>query len=156
MLSGRDAAQGWNFSPSVTPRRAVIAEDDEDLRTVLQILLMTEGWLVDAAATLDDARAFIEAGMPDLLVLDVQLADHLAGELLAELACRVDAPITVLVSGCEEIASIARRYGVAYARKPIDVDVLMVAIDRAMTQSRRPILGQPRATWVSIRPSMPA
>jgi two-component system, NtrC family, response regulator PilR len=134
----------------------VIAEDDADLRTVLQILLMTEGWMVEAAATLDDARAFIEAEMPDLLVLDVQLADHVAGELLAELACRVDGPVTVLVSGSEEVSAIARRYGVAYARKPIDIDVLMASIDRAITQSRRPILGQPRATWVSIRPSLPA
>jgi two-component system OmpR family response regulator len=137
-----------------TTQCAVVAEDDADLRTVLSILLMTEGWKVSGAATIEEARALIDGEMPDLLVLDLHLADHVAGELLAELSCRADAPVTVLVSGDEELQSLARRYGIAYARKPVDVDVLMATIDRALAQARRPSIGASRATWVSIRPSL--
>lgn len=139
----------------MTTTSVLIADDDDDLRTVLEILLATEGWSVCGAASLDEARSVLQAEMPALLVLDVQLADHLAGELLAELACREDSPVTVLVSGSEEICELARRYGVAYARKPVDVDALMATIDRALAQARQPAVGASRSTWVSIRPSMP-
>lgn len=140
----------------MTPTRALIAEDDDDLRTVLEILLSTEGWSVSGAASLDEARNVIQGDMPSLLVLDLQLADHVAGELLAELACREDSPVTVLVSGSEEICALAQRYGVAYARKPIDIDALMATIDRALARARQPTVGAARSTWVSIRPTKPA
>lgn len=135
--------------------RALIVEDDQDLRVVLAILLSTEGWQVATAATFDDA--VVQLGdMPDLLLLDVQLGPHRAGELLAQLACRIDAPVTVLVSGCDELPDVARRYGVAYARKPIEIDALMHAIDVAIAQARRPGIGHMRATWISIRPPLPS
>ncbi len=134
----------------------MIAEDDGDLRTVLSILLMTEGWEVADAGTFEEARALLADDPPELLVLDLQLADHVAGELLAELACRSDAPVTVLVSGHDEIQPLAHRYGVAYARKPVDVEVLMSTIDRALSQERRPSLGALRATWGSLRSSTPS
>lgn len=133
--------------------RVLIVEDDHDLRVVLSILLSTEGWDVAAAATLTEATAQL-SDMPDLLVLDVQLGGHQAGELLAQLACRADAPVAVLVSGSEDLRGLAGRYGVAYARKPIEVDALMVTIDAALAQSRRPSVGQLRPTWTSMRPSM--
>ncbi len=135
--------------------RALIVEDDHDLRVVLSILLTTEGWQVGAAATLDEAIVQLR-DMPDLLLLDVRLGAQRAGELLAQLACRVDAPVTVLVSGCEELESLAKRYGVARARKPIEIDALMHTIDLAIAQARRPSLGHMRTTWMSIRPSAPS
>lgn len=80
-------------------RRPLIVEDDEDLRTVLAILLRSEGWTVSPAGMPETARARLAEEIPELVVLDLHVEDHLAGELLAELACRADAPVTVLVSG---------------------------------------------------------
>jgi DNA-binding response OmpR family regulator len=140
--------------------RALIVEDDQDLRVVLSILLTTEGWKVSAVATLEEAEAHLDE-MPELLLLDVLLAgptdpEAKAGELLARLACRVDAPVTLLVSGCEELTTLAHRYGVAYARKPIEIDSLMLAIDLARSESRRPSLGHMRTAWISVRPPAPS
>jgi two-component system, OmpR family, KDP operon response regulator KdpE len=135
--------------------RALIVEDDSDFRFVLSILLTTEGWLVRDAASLDDARALLADDMPDLVILDVHLGANVAGELLAQLACRADAPVTVLVSGSDDLRPLARRYGVAYVRKPISIEPLMETVDRALAQRRRPSLGHMRPTWISIRPSVP-
>lgn len=137
----------------VTTRCAVIAEDDADLRTVLSILLGSEGWQVSDGATLDEARALIDERAPQLLVLDLPLSPQVAADLLAELACRADAPVTVVLSGHDQLESLACRYGVAVARKPVDVDELMATIDRALSRSRRPSLAA--ASW-SARPSMPS
>jgi DNA-binding response OmpR family regulator len=138
-----------------TRGRALIVEDDDDLRVVLSILLTTEGWDVSEAASLEEAEHHLRE-MPELLVLDVQLGGHGAGELLAQLACRADAPVTLLASGCEELRGLARRYGVAYARKPVEIDAMMLAIDVALEQSRRPSLGHLRSTWNSVRPTAPS
>lgn len=138
----------------VTTRSAVIAEDDADLRTVLSILLASEGWQVSDGATLDEARRLIDERAPQLLILDLPLSHEVAADLLAELACRTDAPVTVVLSGHDHLEVVAGRYGVACARKPVDVDELMATIDRALARSRRPSLAA--ASWISLRPSMPS
>jgi len=133
--------------------RALIVEDDHDLRIVMSILLTTEGWDVTAAASLEEAAAHLR-DLPNLLLLDVQLGGRDAEDLLAQLAFRADAPVTVLVDVSEEESALARTYGLPSAPRPTEVDSLMHTIDLALSQLRRP--GALRATWGSVRLSIPS
>lgn len=133
--------------------RALIVEDDHDLRIVMSILLATEGWDVTAAASLEEAAAHLR-DLPNLLLLDAQFGGHDAEDLLARLALCADAPVTVLVNVSEDQSVLARTYGVACATKPIEIDALMDTIDLALAQLRRP--GALRATWSSVRLSTPS
>jgi DNA-binding response OmpR family regulator len=61
---------------AATPQPSVlVVEDDENLRVVLRDNLEEEGYLVTAAANAAAARAAIDGGRHDLVVLDVMLPD---------------------------------------------------------------------------------
>jgi len=61
---------------AATPQPSVlVVEDDENLRVVLRDNLEEEGYRVTAAASAADARAAIDGGRYDLVVLDVMLPD---------------------------------------------------------------------------------
>ncbi|MGZ3420539.1 MAG: response regulator, partial [Polyangiales bacterium] len=93
--------------------------------------LEDEGYDVGAVGTLDGAREFVTAAMPDLLVLDLLLADRSGAELLAELSCRGDAPATVILSASPAATEVARRYRLPSLRKPFELDALTRAVREA-------------------------
>lgn len=127
------------------PRKLVFfVDDDEDLRSVMRILLDEEGYRFEEAATLEGARAFLEGAadenrMPDVLVLDMVLGHESGADLLRDLAMKKNGPVTVLISGVVDLVEIAMQYGnLPIVRKPFDVDHLMAAMDRAIETGARP------------------
>jgi DNA-binding NtrC family response regulator len=122
------------------PRKLVFfVDDDEDLRSVMRILLDEEGYRFAEASSLEEARAFLGETMPDVMVLDMVLGAESGRDLLRELAFRKDGPVTVLISGVVDLIEIAMEYGnLPIVRKPFDVDHLMSAMDRAIETGARP------------------
>ena len=55
--------------------RLLLVEDQPDLAVLTSDALRTSGYVVDVAASLEDADAYFEAGRYDLLLLDRQLPD---------------------------------------------------------------------------------
>ncbi len=76
--------------------RLLLVEDSERLRTDLSRALVASGLAVDAAASVREARAFLDRYDYDLLVLDLMLPDGEGSEVLAHLR-RTPAPTRVLV-----------------------------------------------------------
>lgn len=67
--------------------RILLVEDDEDVRTLLEHVLLAERYEVDAAATVEDARALLERNHYHLLLTDMALPDG-TGLQIAEQASR--------------------------------------------------------------------
>ena len=82
----------------------LLVEDDRELRTTLRDALSVEGYRVQAAASLADARAQLAhaEAPPDLVLLDLGLPDGDGQVLLAELRCSGTTPVIVISARHDE------------------------------------------------------
>jgi two-component system alkaline phosphatase synthesis response regulator PhoP len=124
----------------VTPRRRVLlTDDDEDVRSVFEMVLAEE-FDVRAVGTGADTIAVAKDWRPDVLLLDWTLPDATGEEIVERLRARGSGcaalPI-VVVSGDATVKEIARRIGAVACPKPCAVDQLMIAIERALEVPRR-------------------
>jgi signal transduction histidine kinase len=129
-------------TPLVRGRRArvLIIEDDEPSRYGLAALLESEGYLVDAAASLKDADTGIERNHPpDVLVLDVTLPD---GDGAAWLEHRnenqLPTPPVIALTGvtADEDTRRIRSAGVRLVlTKPVNVTQLLLALKDTLEAS---------------------
>lgn len=55
------------------PARVLIVDDEQKNRTLLEIMLEPEGYLLSTADSGDEALAVIERTLPDLVLLDVMM-----------------------------------------------------------------------------------
>lgn len=107
---------------------ALIVEDNNTLSSTLEGLLDDEGYLTHAARTMVAARDLLSP-RPDVVVLDLTLADGFAEELLIELIA-ANLP-TVIVSTSPLAHVIADKHGVELVRKPFELGNLLDALERA-------------------------
>jgi CheY-like chemotaxis protein len=111
-----------------------IVDDDASVRKSLARLLRTLGIECRSYAS---ARAFLRAGIPDCLILDVNMPDMTGLELQRELLNRgVRIPTIVITAreGKGVAASAASLGAVAFFHKPVPRDALMAAISSAKAQ----------------------
>ena len=115
-------------------RRVLLADDDDDVRSVFEIVL-AEWFEVRTAATGADMLAIVSEWPPDVLLLDWTLPDATGEEIVERLRARESGgamlPI-VVVSGDATVKEIAQRIGAIPCPKPCAVDQLMAAIERAL------------------------
>lgn len=120
--------------------RVLIADDDEDIRSVLEMVL-SERYEVTCAQTGAEVLASVEELRPDVVLLDWTLPDASGGEVADQLRAMgpgiADVPI-VLVSGAASVPALAARIGATPCPKPCDIDQLVAAIERALGQARQP------------------
>ena len=118
------------------PVRVLLVEDETLFATAVRKRLERAGMRCELAATLAEARTRIAPGLPDLVLLDLHLPDGSGMQLLEHLPREADAapPIIVLTAYAEvEDAVKAMKQGAAdYLKKPIDLDELLIAIDRVL------------------------
>jgi len=117
-----DDDDGKQQRPAVAPR-AVIVDDDADFREAMTELVRGEGFAVETAGSLKEARALLERQLCDLLLVDLTLPDGSGLDLLEDMddasACEV-----ILITGHASVDSAvdALRQGVSdYLTKPVDI-----------------------------------
>jgi len=112
-----------------TPR-ALIVDDDPGFLAGLCELVKREGFAVQSALSLEQARAELAANPPDILLVDLHLPDG-SGLSLLEGFEPGSAPEVVLITGSAsvETAVDALRRGVAdYLTKPVDFARVKMAL----------------------------
>jgi FixJ family two-component response regulator len=128
-----------------TPDQPVIhvIDDEAPLRRSLIFLLESAGWVAvgheSAESFLDAAPAIPATG--GCLVLDVRMPGMSGLELQRRLAAQSATwPIVFITGhGDTEMAALALEAGaVSFLRKPFNDHVLLDAVERAVTTSRRP------------------
>jgi DNA-binding response OmpR family regulator len=102
--------------------QALVVDDDPALRMLCRVNLEVEGFAVREAATVAEAEAAIEAGRPDVVLLDVHLSAEQTTGLLERL--RAEGIPVVLVTGSVDIDDYRDRADAVIA-KPFDPRVLV-------------------------------
>ncbi|NMM75969.1 sigma-54 dependent transcriptional regulator [Acidovorax sp. SRB_24] len=107
------------------PAASILVVDDEpDLRTLYELTLLREGYRVETAATLGEARDQLQAQRFDVVISDMRLPDGFGMELLQELrtAQRRERCVVMTAYGSAENAVEALRSGAFdYLTKPVDL-----------------------------------
>jgi len=129
---GRLAAS--NRTPPV--QRALVVEDDDQLRSTLEKALGP--WAIErrSAKNLVEARRELLEFRPELVVLDFMLPDGTARELLASRAAVAPLPVIVALSAYAEpldAFELARLGVSAYLQKPIDLSTFDEAVRAALS-----------------------
>src|SRR5262245_37489342 len=120
--------------------RLLIAEDDADLRDLLQDELEDVGYETVVAIDGRSAMAHIEREREriDLLITDVRMPGLTGVELLAAMRTqRSEAPVVVITAfgSVEEAVEMVKAGAFQYLTKPFDTDDLLRAVAEALEQS---------------------
>ncbi|HSF83685.1 MAG TPA: sigma-54 dependent transcriptional regulator [Anaerolineales bacterium] len=112
----------------------LIVDDEDNARHNIGTFLTSRGYEVIDAASLNAARAAIQRGNADIILLDVQLPDGYGPNLLDETAPIVPRPPIILITayGDIEMAVEAMKSGAHdFLQKPIQLAQLEKSIHRA-------------------------
>jgi DNA-binding NtrC family response regulator len=127
------------MSGALEVERALVVEDDASLRRGLERSLALRCAEVRSCGSRAEAFRLLRSFRPELLVLDLYLADGDAFELVDE-AARSDPPPAVVAmsgAGAEEATELARRGVRIRVRKPLTGTRLQRALDEAVRSLRR-------------------
>ncbi|MDP3520198.1 MAG: sigma-54 dependent transcriptional regulator [Hydrogenophaga sp.] len=106
------------------PFEILVVDDEPDLRTLYELTLLREGYRVEAAQDLREARAALEGRRFHAIITDMRLPDGLGIELLRELnqSQRSERAIVITAHGSAENAVEALKCGAFdYLTKPVDL-----------------------------------
>lgn len=116
-------------------REILVAEDDRVLNQLVVKELSKLGYAVHGVSDWNQASRYLETHAPDLILTDVRLPD---ANMLDHLpALTAEQPVVVLTAfGSVPDAVTAMKAGASeYLAKPIDLDELELAIDRALNKA---------------------
>jgi DNA-binding NtrC family response regulator len=121
-------------------RSVLILEDDEQLISDLRYFLEDEGWSVECAGTVAEARTKISENVFDLVLADYRLPDANGLSVFEEIVGRSPLTKVMLMTGVRDmkVARLALQKGVVdLLPKPFGLPELQESIDRSMDQKRQ-------------------
>jgi diguanylate cyclase (GGDEF)-like protein len=129
------------MSAEAQPMRVLIADDDAILREIASVMLKEAGFSVQAVSSGDAAVSACALRMPDIALLDVEMAQGDGYQACSNIRCLpggADLPI-VMVTGCDDTQSIDRAYEAGatdFVVKPINWALLGHRIRYVMRGAR--------------------
>jgi two-component system KDP operon response regulator KdpE len=114
--------------------RVLVVEDDPEIRALMQSTLSVEGFDVQTAVSLSEARALLAHRPPDAVVLDLGLPDGDGLSLVRELRQQSSTPVIVVSARHQEAQKIELLDAGAddYLTKPFSVAELLARIRVAL------------------------
>ncbi len=126
-------------APSPSAARILIIDDEPDLRTLYELTLLRQGYRVEAAGTLQQAREHLGAARFDAVITDMRLPDGLGLELLRDLAQqqRAERCVVITAHGSAKNAVEALKAGAFdYLTKPVDLKQFRSVVASAVQETR--------------------
>ncbi|MDB5938471.1 MAG: two component, sigma54 specific, transcriptional regulator, Fis family, partial [Polaromonas sp.] len=126
-------------APAPLPARILIIDDEPDLRTLYELTLLRQGYRIEAAGTLQQAREHLQAARFDAVITDMRLPDGLGLELLRDLAQqqRAERCVVITAHGSAENAVEALKAGAFdYLTKPVDLKQFRSVVASAVQETR--------------------
>jgi len=114
--------------------RVLVVEDDREIRSLMQSSLTVEGYAVQTAVSMSEAKALLHNTPPDVMVLDLGLPDGDGIELVHAVRKHHSLPILVVSARHQEAQKIQLLDAGAddYLTKPFSVAELLARIRVAM------------------------
>ena len=118
----------------------LICDDERDLREMLQEYLQKRGFAVRLAADADELRAAIEADVPDIVVLDINMPGEDGLSALRSIRSEGDLPVVMLTAAGETIDRIVGLEMGAddYLGKPVDLRELEARLKAVLRRRAAP------------------
>ena len=119
--------------------RILVADDEAGARSGMATLLRGEGFEVDVAEDGEIALARVLENSPDVLVTDLQMPGLDGIQLLERAQAALPELIVILVTAFAHVDTAVRamRSGAEhYLTKPVQIDELLIVIDRALERRR--------------------
>lgn len=151
----------------VAMKNILVVEDEDSLRESLEMFLREKGYQVYTAGSGQAAMRQWRKYTPQVIILDIRLPDASGLELLQQITARDPDVKVIMMTAYHDMETTieAMRHGAYdYIRKPLNVEELDHAIDKAMyiaaaTQATEPVVpaGQepdPRHRIVGNSPEM--
>ena len=117
----------------------LVIDDEPDLRTLYELTLLREGYRVEAAGDLAQARQQLKVRRFDAVITDMRLPDGLGLELLRELIAqqRPERCVVITAHGSAENAVEALKSGAFdYLTKPVDLKQFRSVVASAIQGTR--------------------
>ena len=126
-------------APATTRGRVLAVDDDEAILTMLARVLGAEGFTVDGVTTAAAAIARLRTDVPDVVLLDVGLADADGFEVLGTVRQHLDVPVILVTArGAEPDRVRGLRTGADdYVVKPFSYPELAARIDTVLRRAGR-------------------
>ena len=110
--------------------RILVVEDDDSIRLITELALVSAGHEVRAAATGYEALEHLTRESADLILLDLRMPLMDGTEFAREYRERAGAaPIVVLTAATERAVSRKELSASRYLEKPFDLDELLRVVD---------------------------
>lgn len=116
-------------------KKLLIVDDSPELLRLNQRVLRPEGYAIQTASSLEDARTLLAGDRPDAIIMDIDLPDGDGLDFCRELRERVNIPVVFLTAHTE--LSVKRQAltagGNAFLTKPYNLEELRSAVADAVT-----------------------
>jgi len=112
----------------------LVVDDEPDLRTLYELTLLREGYRVETAASVGEAREQLQTQRFDVVITDMRLPDGMGMELLQDLRSqqRRERCVVMTAYGSAENAVEALRSGAFdYLTKPVDLKQFRLVVASA-------------------------
>jgi len=117
----------------------LLIEDNKKVQNYNKRMLTEEGFAVESALTLADAKAFLAQRTPDIIVLDVGMPDGNGIDFLREFRQTSKIPVLML-TGYGENKDIVLGFNTGcddYLIKPYTFDILLVRLNRLLKSTEQ-------------------
>jgi two-component system response regulator PilR (NtrC family) len=104
--------------------RILVVDDEPDLRTLYELTLLREGYLVDTAPDLEQARTLLAAQRYEVVITDMRLPDGSGMSLITDIKAehRPERSVVITAYGSAQNAVEALKSGAFdYLTKPVDL-----------------------------------
>jgi two-component system response regulator PilR (NtrC family) len=113
----------------------LIVDDEASLRDFLSIVFEEEGWRIQTAATLAEARALIQKQEPDMVLCDLMVPDGSGIDLLREIKAQSPSVPVVMITAYTSTKSAVEALKAGafdYIAKPFDIEELKIIVRKAV------------------------
>ena len=140
----------------IESKSILIVDDDETILAILKEILQLEGYIVDTAATGEEAIEKCQAAFFNLSLLDIKLPDMEGTELITKLHEINPAMIKIIITGFPSFENAVKSLNLgadAYILKPVNSKKLLELVSEKMKdQEEASKLNEERVSdWVKNR-----
>jgi two-component system OmpR family response regulator len=119
------------------PRRLLVVDDDDDLRTGLVDMLTAEGWEVREARHGGEALEVLSEFEPSVMLLDWRMPVMDGAEVLERLGDARERLRVVLITASAHARELAEKHRLRFhIGKPFGIDELLATVDEAHAAGR--------------------